>query len=30
VDRQAPLLAKHLERVSNHPKIAAYYAGRKK
>jgi glutathione S-transferase len=30
VDRQAPLLAKHLERVLNHPKIAAYYAARKK
>src|SRR5512145_1188503 len=26
VDRHAPLLAKHLERVNNHPKIAAYYA----
>ncbi len=30
VDQQAPLLAKHLERVSNHPKIASYYAARKK
>ncbi len=30
VDRHAPLLAKHLDRVQNHPKIAAYYAGRKK
>jgi glutathione S-transferase len=30
VDRNAPLLAKHLERVANHPKIAAYYAARKK
>jgi glutathione S-transferase len=30
VDRQAPLLAKHLERVKNHPKIAAYYAARGK
>lgn len=30
VDKAAPLLAKHLERVQNHPKIAAYYAARKK
>lgn len=30
VDRNAPLLAKHLERVGNHPKIAAYYAARRK
>jgi glutathione S-transferase len=30
VDRQAPLLASHLERVRNHPKIAAYYAARGK
>jgi len=30
VDRHAPLLAKHLERVKNHPKIAAYYAARGK
>lgn len=30
VDRHAPLLAQHLERVRNHPKIAAYYAARKK
>ena len=30
VDQQAPLLAKHLERVSHHAKIAAYYAARKK
>lgn len=30
VDRNAPLLAKHLERVKNHPKIAAYYAARGK
>ncbi len=30
VDKQAPLLAKHLERVKNHPKIVAYYAARKK
>ena len=30
VDSHAPLLAKHLERVKNHPKIAAYYAARKK
>jgi glutathione S-transferase len=30
VERNAPLLAQHLERVKNHPKIAAYYAARKK
>ena len=30
VDENAPLLAKHLERVRNQPKIAAYYAARKK
>jgi prostaglandin-H2 D-isomerase / glutathione transferase len=30
VERHAPLLAKHLERVKNHPKIAAYYAARGK
>jgi glutathione S-transferase len=30
VDRQAPLLAKHLERVRNQPRIAAYYAARGK
>jgi glutathione S-transferase len=30
VDQRAPLLAKHLERVRNHPKIAAYYAARGK
>ena len=30
VDRHAPLLAKHLERVKTHPKIAAYYAARGK
>lgn len=30
VDRHAPLLAAHLDRVQNHPKIAAYYAARKK
>jgi len=30
VDRNAPLLAKHLERVRSHPKIAAYYAARAK
>ena len=30
VDQHAPLLAKHLERVTNHPKIAAYYAARRK
>jgi glutathione S-transferase len=30
VDTHAPLLAKHMERVRNHPKIAAYYAARGK
>lgn len=30
VDRHAPLLAKHFERVKTHPRIAAYYAARKK
>jgi len=30
VDQHAPLLVKHLERVSSHPKIAAYYAARRK
>jgi glutathione S-transferase len=30
VDRHAPLLAKHLERVRSHPKITAYYAARGK
>jgi prostaglandin-H2 D-isomerase / glutathione transferase len=30
VDRLAPLLAQHAERVTHHPKIAAYYAARKK
>jgi glutathione S-transferase len=30
VDRYSPLLVKHLERVKGHPKIAAYYAARKK
>ena len=30
VDKHAPLLAKHLERFKNHPKIAAYYAARGK
>jgi prostaglandin-H2 D-isomerase / glutathione transferase len=30
VDQHAPLLATHLERVRNHPKIAAYYAARGK
>jgi glutathione S-transferase len=30
VDKAAPLLAAHFERVRNHPKIAAYYAARKK
>lgn len=28
-DRVAPLLAQHLERVRNHPKVVAYYAARK-
>jgi glutathione S-transferase len=30
VERHAPLLAKHLERVRSHPKITAYYAARAK
>ena len=30
VDKHAPLLARHLERVRNHPKIAAYYTARGK
>ncbi|MFZ2508145.1 MAG: glutathione S-transferase [Steroidobacteraceae bacterium] len=30
VDKHARLLAAHFERVKNHPKIAAYYAARKK
>ncbi len=30
VEQHAPLLAKHLERVENHPEVAAYYAARKK
>ena len=30
VDQHAPLLVKHMERVKNHPKIAAYYAARGK
>ena len=30
VDKHAPLLARHLERVKNHPRIAAYYAARGK
>ena len=30
VDRVAPLLAKHAERVAGHPKVAAYYQARKK
>ena len=30
VDQHAPLLVKHLERVASHPKIAAYYAARRK
>ncbi|MGB5131777.1 MAG: hypothetical protein WBO00_04125, partial [Steroidobacteraceae bacterium] len=29
-DQHAPLLSKHLERVKNHPKIAANYAARRK
>jgi hypothetical protein len=28
VEMHAPLLAEHVERVRNHPKIAAYYAVR--
>lgn len=30
VDRHGPQLAKHLERVTSHPAIVAYYAARKK
>jgi glutathione S-transferase len=30
VDRHAPLVAAHLERVKSHPKIAGYYAARGK
>jgi glutathione S-transferase len=30
VDRTAPLLVRHAERLAAHPKIAAYYAGRRK
>ena len=30
VDKNAPLLARHLERVDGQPKIAAYYAARSK
>jgi glutathione S-transferase len=30
VDEHAPLLVRHLERVKDHPKIAAYYAARRK
>ena len=30
VDKNAPLLSRHLERVNNHPKIAAYYTARGK
>ena len=30
VDRHAPLLVQHFERVKSHPKIAAYYAARGK
>jgi len=29
-DRVAPLLVQHFERVAAHPKVAAYYQGRKK
>jgi glutathione S-transferase len=29
VDRVAPLLVKHFERVASHPKVVEYYAGRK-
>lgn len=29
VDRTAPLLVQHLERVRNHPKVAAYYGSKK-
>jgi len=28
VDKHAPLLAQHLDRIKNHPRIAAYYAAR--
>jgi glutathione S-transferase len=28
VDKNAPLLARHMERVKNHPKISAYYGAR--
>jgi glutathione S-transferase len=30
VEQHAPLLAKHMDRVKNHPQIAAYYAARGK
>ncbi len=30
VDKKAPALAKHFERVMAHPKVAAYYASRRK
>jgi glutathione S-transferase len=30
VEQHAPLLAKHPERVENHPEVAAYYAARRK
>jgi prostaglandin-H2 D-isomerase / glutathione transferase len=30
VDRVAPSLVKHFERVAGHPKIAEYYQARKK
>jgi glutathione S-transferase len=30
VDKNAPLLARHMERVKSHPKVAAYYAARGK
>jgi glutathione S-transferase len=29
VDRVAPLLLKHFERVAGHPKVAEYYTHRK-
>ncbi|MEQ1610110.1 MAG: glutathione S-transferase family protein [Hyphomonadaceae bacterium] len=30
LDKNAPLLVKHFERVANHPKVTAYYAARRK
>jgi hypothetical protein len=29
VDRVAPMLVEHLERIASHPKIVEYYKGRK-